>query len=250
MRLHWDVTTDDVTNVKAFLDRMKDNAFVKNRIAKNVTGPKPVFSKDEFWYEMLACLLTTQQRSGPDSAIARLIGAEPFPLSHSICSSSDQLEVLVRDVLSKAGGIRRSNKIAGEASENLRRLTEGGWAEMEAAWGRLTAMDDPASERETARVIDKELKGFGPKQARNLLQSLGLTRYEIPIDSRIVKWLHKFDFPVHVPAQALSYAEAYELILDGFQELCRRCEVHPCVLDAAIFASFDGDAWNRARVIG
>ena len=33
--------------------------------------------------------------------------------------------------------------------------------------------------------MSERLAGFGPKQARNLLQGLGLTRYEIPIDSRI-----------------------------------------------------------------
>jgi hypothetical protein len=32
-------------------------------------------------------------------------------------------------------------------------------------------------------------KGVGPTQARNLLQSLGLTWYEIPLDSRVVRWL-------------------------------------------------------------
>src|SRR3712207_8726784 len=40
------------------------------------------------------------------------------------------------------------------------------------------------------RSIDDSLKGFGPKQSRNLLQGLGLTRYEIPIDIRITRWFN------------------------------------------------------------
>jgi len=44
-------------------------------------------------------------------------------------------------------------------------------------------------ERE-ACILLQELKGIGPKQSRNLRQALGLLRYEIPIDSRIVKWLN------------------------------------------------------------
>jgi hypothetical protein len=35
-----------------------------------------------------------------------------------------------------------------------------------------------------AGYIQETFEGFGPKQSRNLLQALGLTRYEIPIDIR------------------------------------------------------------------
>jgi hypothetical protein len=38
-------------------------------------------------------------------------------------------------------------------------------------------------ERKCAEMINDTLLGFGPKQSRNLLQRLGLTKYEIPIDS-------------------------------------------------------------------
>ena len=57
-------------------------------------------------------------------------------------------------------------------------------------------------ERETARWIASRLVGFGPKQSRNLLQSLGLGRYEIPLDSRFA-------------------------------------HLYPCMLDAAVSASME-----------
>jgi hypothetical protein len=46
-------------------------------------------------------------------------------------------------------------------------------------------------ERIVARVLDEQLRGIGPKQSRNLLQELGLTRYEIPLDSRVAGWLNE-----------------------------------------------------------
>ncbi len=88
------------------------------------------------------------------------------------------------------------------------------------------------------------MAGFGPKQSRNLLQGLGLSRYEIPLDSRIAKWLNKYGFPMMLSAAALGDRNYYGLISDGFQQLAQCCEIMPCVLDAAIFSSIDGDGWN------
>ena len=81
-------------------------------------------------------------------------------------------------------------------------------------------------------------KGFGPKQSRNLLQELGLTRFEIPIDSRVTGWLNKaLKFPFEVTSQALSDKHVYNLILDAVNKLCKECGTFPCVLDAAIFSA-------------
>ena len=92
-------------------------------------------------------------------------------------------------------------------------------------------------------MVDERLIGFGPKQARNLLQALGLTRYEIPLDSRITKWLNEFGFPMTLSSSALGDSGYYELVLDGIQELCRHSDGYPCVLDAVIFTSFDKVEW-------
>ncbi len=102
-------------------------------------------------------------------------------------------------------------------------------------------------ERESAEYINDHLKGFGPKQARNLLQSLGLTRYEIPVDSRIIKWLNEFGFPIKLSSTGLTDKNYYNFILDGLQQLCERSGVYPCVLDAAIFSSFDTE-WPEDKL--
>ena len=82
-----------------------------------------------------------------------------------------------------------------------------------------------------------------------LLQGLKLSRFEVPIDSRITKWLNDFGFPVKLTASALSDQNYFEFASDGFQRLAEACGIVPCVLDAAIFSRFDGDGWTAENVV-
>ena len=90
-----------------------------------------------------------------------------------------------------------------------------------------------------ADFLHNEFKGFGPKQSRNFLQSLGLTKYEIPIDSRISQWLNNFGFPIRLSSTSLSDKAFYHFVSDGIIELCEKAGIYPCELDAGIFSSFD-----------
>jgi hypothetical protein len=76
------------------------------------------------------------------------------------------------------------------------------------------------------------------------LQAVGLTRYEIPIDSRIAKWLRKSNFPVPISAILLSDPEYYDFVLDGFQQRSAAADIFPCELDAIIFAQADNGTWG------
>jgi thermostable 8-oxoguanine DNA glycosylase len=105
--------------------------------------------------------------------------------------------------------------------------------------------DSQTNERQHARILANKLIGFGPKQSRNFIQTLGLSKYEIPIDSRIIKWLNAFGFPLKISSIVLQDAYFYEYILDVIRELCDRAEIYPCMLDAVIFASFDNDEWTE-----
>lgn len=101
------------------------------------------------------------------------------------------------------------------------------------------ANSSPRLERETASFISASLKGFGPKQSRNMLQWLGLTRHKIPLDSRMIKWLNNTGFPIRLAAQGLADEAYYCFVLDGIQELCKHAKVPPCIFDVAVFASFE-----------
>lgn len=85
-----------------------------------------------------------------------------------------------------------------------------------------------------ADEIAEIILGFGPKQSRNFLQHLGLTCFEIPLDSRLQKYFEK-ELNWYISAKGLSDIKYYHLVMDSIQELCRQAKIYPCLLDAAIF---------------
>jgi hypothetical protein len=256
MRIRWEVSDAEIDRVKVFFAGQAARPFVCKRIDKNVLGPTPQITPELVWRVAVACLLTTQQRSGPGTAISRFISLEPNPLSLDACRRAKAVAAFVAQTLTDSGGIRRTGVIGAELAHNLAWLDErDGWAKLEeavAALGECRARNpreaDIGVERRAALVVHDNLKGFGPKQSRNLWQGLGLTRYEIPADSRVSKWLREYGFPLEVSANSLGDLAVYLLIMDGFQALCRKVGVLPCVLDAAIFASFDKKDWGDGEV--
>ena len=248
MKLLWQIEDIDIQKVTSFYDKQKNNSFVLNRIERNIRKNLPPFSNDLFWEAMISCLITTQQRSGPDSAVTKFICTKPFPLNYPKCKSSDNLQSTSEGTITAFGGLRRGSRIAGEITFNFTWLENGGWDIIATMVDSLSRNQTPEMERKSCEVIIDNLKGFGPKQSRNLLQSLGLTRFEIPVDSRITKWLKAFGFPMKLSATALSDRNYYDFVLDGFQQICASCDIFPCVMDAAIFSSFDTE-WPEDRLI-
>jgi hypothetical protein len=249
MKHTWTVEPADIEKVKAFLADHQDDLFVRRRIERNLGAEKPAVEKAGFWQQMVACLLTTQQRAGPTSAVTRFIRTTPFPLAYSTCLEQPNVAAFAKRTLTNFGGLRRTNRLAAEVAANLSALEAGLWQRTLDTLDTLRTEQGVKAEREAADFIADTFHGFGPKQARNLLQSLGLTRHEIPIDSRITKWLNEFGFPVRLSASALADRDYYSFVTDGLQALCRACGVVPCVLDAAVFASFDGDGWTEENIV-
>jgi hypothetical protein len=249
MKLIWQVDPDDVKRLQAFYRAYENDPMVRERRLRNLSADRPKPNKSTVLYAMVACLLTTQQRSGPGSATTRFISTKPFPLSYDQCSTQPDLEAWAAQVLNNFGGLRRHNRIADELNTNLAHLENGLWDDTLALLDQLRLSDSPELERAAASFISMHFKGFGPKQSRNLLQSLGLTRYEFPIDSRIVKWLKAFGFPLQLSTWSLSDPGYFDLVSDGFQQLCLQSGLVPCLVDAAIFSSFDNGGWTEENVV-
>jgi hypothetical protein len=248
MKHGWLIEPDDVKKLKALLARHEDNPFVKKRVKRNLRADKPKVETEAFWQQMVCCLLTTQQRSDPDTPVGRFIGAEPFGLGYAVCFGQKDLRGYAKKLLTDFRGIRRTTVIPDHLAENLELLEQGFWKQTLNSLENLRLHQDQATERKTADFIAKHFAGFGPKQSRNLLQCLGLTRYEIPIDSRVIDWLTEFGFPVHLSANVLGDRHYYCFVLDGVQELCKASDVMPCVLDAAIFVDRNPTAWTEENV--
>lgn len=248
MRITWHFEPADVERVQAFFETHQANPFVRQREVTNLAENKPPVAKEDVWEKMVACLLTTQQRSGPDSPISRFM-ARPFPLRWEVCVEPESLAEFARDLMADFGGIRRSTTIGKQMATNMQKIQGPTWETTLEKLDALRTGVEAGVEREAADFIDDTFAGFGPKQSRNLLQMLGLSRYEIPIDSRITKWLNTQGFPVKLTAGPLQDQHYYAFVSDGFQQLAAACGIFPCLLDAAIFSSFDGDGWTEENVV-
>lgn len=249
MDIQWSISPEDVSRVTKLIERQSGNALVRARRERNLAKSKPPVTRDRFWRAMVSMRLTTRQKSGPDSFVARFIRKNPFPLAYKAVGGSQHPETFIARALKAAGGIRFADKIASELSQNFSRLETSEWAPILEQCNRLTRLVSREVEIEVADHVRKHFLGFGPKQSRNLLQSLGLTRYEIPIDSRLTDWLNEFGFPVRLSATALADDNYYRFISDGIQVLCERSGVLPCIFDAAVFASRDSVDWTDENVI-
>lgn len=233
------ISTEDIAKVAELVARSEKNPFVKRRRQRNLGQPRPEVSRATAWMAIIGCLLTTQQKSGPGKPVSRFLGGCPFPFSYDTCQAHSQLEPFARETLSGFGGIRRSPTIANQIVRALRQLEQGQWEILLAHAARVDAANDFEVERVAARYIAETFDGFGPKQARNFLQWLGVAKYEIPIDSRVTKWLNREIMSFDLNANLLSDATYYEMVSDGIIALCRQASIPPCVFDAAVFASFD-----------
>jgi len=248
LNLIWEIVDSDIQKIKTFYTNQKNKSFVKNRIERNIGGNRPAFTESIFWKSMISCLLTTQQRSGPDSAVTKFISTSPFPLTLSACKKTKNVSELVKSTIQQFGSIRRGEMIGQEVFSNYNWLENGGWKIILLHIEDIISNSSVHKERTAAEIIISNMKGFGPKQSRNLLQSLGIAKYEIPIDSRITKWLNNFGFPIKLSATALSDNNYYNFVSDGFQKLCKKCNIYPCVMDAAIFASYDKE-WPKDKLV-
>lgn len=244
---------EDSVMIRKFVDAFASDRFVVERTRDNVDGPAPTWDQERFWRVLVGCLLTTQQRSTTGSAVDRFMATKPFPLALNLCRTQPVLE-FVHQTLTDFGGIRFTSKIARQVKENVEMLKNGGWTKVERLFNQLRSQrerepqpSDKKLERDAARLVDGLFSGFGPKQSRNFWQWLGLTRYEIPLDSRVAKWVNaSLSFKMDV--NNLAYANRYEAYLDRIQEACAAAGVLPCVLDAAAFNDENKSVSNLSQL--
>jgi hypothetical protein len=248
MDIQWNINREDIQKVQDFLIKHK-NPFVEKVINRNVLRQNILLDRDSLIRNILMCLVTSQQKSGPNTPVGIFLNRNPFPVNYTLISKDKNIEALVKKILIQNGLTRYINKIPVFFAENFRILENSGWKIFSTAETELMNNGTKEMERNIADQIHEMLKGFGPKQSRNLLQALGLTKYEVPIDSRITSWLNEFGFPIQLSATGLQDKAYYHFVSDGFQALCKQVDVYPCVLDAAIFSSFDNGQWTKENSV-
>ncbi len=245
MKLLWEIDQLDIEKVQSFYAKWCQDPLVRSREQRNVKTPRPTINRETIWMALVGCLLTTQQRSGPGRAVKRFLDVNPFPLNYLECCRRRDIEKFARNALTSFGGIRRSPTIANQLSNNFKILEDGLWETLLSRAEEINVTNSPALERDLAHLLAEHLYGIGPKQSRNLLQWIGVSKYEIPVDSRITKWLNRTLLNYHLSANLLADNTYYDMVSDGIQLLCDRANLYPCLLDAAIFTSFDG-GWDES----
>jgi hypothetical protein len=65
LRLEWVIEDQDKQNVAELIEKQSSNRYYIDRMERNVSLDHMIpFSRDRFWKAILACLMSTQQKSG------------------------------------------------------------------------------------------------------------------------------------------------------------------------------------------
>jgi hypothetical protein len=242
-----------INAIRKIVEARRHDPFFKRRYERNVENPPSQFSKDEFWRWMIVCMCTSVQRSGPNSRVSKFVRETPFPLRLSVCQTQKNLRQFSENVL-RSRGLRFGPRISKQIENNMDWLSNGGWKLVQERFNSLANVASKSSpeqriaeERKTARLVMGRyggLAGFGPKQARNLWQCIGVTQYEIPLDSRVCDWVNALPSSFGIQPKKLYGSVAYyEAKMSEIQSLCLAAGVLPCEFDAAVFSAADNDPW-------
>jgi hypothetical protein len=238
MEIRWIISNEDLGNYADFVERFRHHSVVQKRISRNIKHDDVKISKASFWQTLIGCLVTTRQKAGEGSRVKNFMETDKNLLNINFCLKTPNLVGKSKKILSWYG-LRRSETIAAQIGKNGNWLKEGGWIEVKRELENIASHTTKKKERETARFLQRRFDGLGPKQSRNLIQWMGLSKYEIPLDSRMVKVLHNLNFPAPLSAQALADEGYYCFIEDGIQLIMKKIGVYPCVFDACAFASLE-----------
>jgi len=241
MEFQWIIRASHKKAYQDFIDQYKDHDFVRSRVARNIKHVDVTISKGIFWEALLGCFLTTQQRSGKGSRVELFLKSGDALLDVDHCLKLSNLKNVAETSLAK-NGLRRTERIAAEIDHAATQLKTVGWHHIRSQLETIASHTTANKERIVAHFLKEHFLGLGPKQSRNLIQWMGLSKYEIPLDSRMVKVLRDLTFPVPLSPTALADEGYYCFIEDAIQLLMAQINVYPCVFDACAFASFEKNA--------
>jgi thermostable 8-oxoguanine DNA glycosylase len=233
MELIWKLSDSDINKVRDYVNTNK-NQNVERIINRNINHIDRIIDKDSLLRTMLICLLSSETDSYPENKIEQMLIKRPSLLNYQYLFKVRNIEFLLQQVFQTFGITKYVNKVPKYFSTNFEFLEESDWI-LESDLNRsleqeLTKFD----ERRLADMVDKSFKGFGSKEARCFLLALGVTKYEIPIDFKLIKWLENFCFPIKFSKTALQDVLFYHFVSDGIQKLCEISEIYPCILYTSI----------------
>lgn len=212
------------------INKYKDHEDVKRRIANNIENEDKQVSREKFWRALLLGVITSGRK---ESEVEKIKALPIFDLE--AVSQEKDLQTFFASQLCCLGC---QNRFSEYLSDNYERMNRT-WDKLQQQLATLQENISVAKERQTANCL-QDFKGIGPKQSRNMLQMLGLSRYVIPIDSRISRALRELGgMDMLENKMNLSNEKTYRQIEDQVIDLCKELEIEPCVLEACLYRAFE-----------
>jgi thermostable 8-oxoguanine DNA glycosylase len=235
MELIWKLSDSDINKVRDYISKNK-NQSVERIVNRNINHIDRIIDRDTLLRTMLICLLSSETDSYPKSKIELMFIKKPYLLSYQYLFKVRNIEILFQEVFQTFGITKYLNKVPRYFSTNFEFLEDTDWALESDIIGSMEHELTKLDERKLADMVDRSFKGFGSKEARSFLLALGVTKYEIPIDYKLIKWLENFGFPIKFSKTALQDILFYHFVSDGIQKLCEISEISPCVLYTSIIS--------------
>ena len=239
MKPIWEIDKATIQRWREFVSSNIKNDEVLDRKKRNVDRKDIDLSKASLWRVLVGCQVTTQQKSGPNTPVRRFLDSTSPALSYQACCRNLLLlDMLERELTS--AGLRRAITIAGNLAHIIGELKDGEWKILIEQLSTLKSNTTIGKEQKVAAYLQsRKYPGIGPKQSRNFIQWVGLSRYEIPLDSRVLKKLKEMGCTFVPRSTALSDETVYRFVQCGLQQIADELDIYPCMLDACIFSSFD-----------
>jgi hypothetical protein len=128
----------NIEAVRKIVDAKQQDPFFKRRHERNVKNPPLLFSRDQFWRQMIVCICTSVQKSGPKSRVSKFVREEPFQLRLAVCVGHENLRLFAEEIL-RSRGLRFGRKLAQQIEANMGWLKGGGWATVEEQFNKLVS---------------------------------------------------------------------------------------------------------------
>jgi hypothetical protein len=233
MELVWKLSDSDITYVRDFV-KANRNQKTDRVTGRNINHIDRAIDKDSILRAMLICLLSSETDSYPESRVEQMFIKKPYLLSYQYLFRVRNIEYAFQEFFQMFGITKFVNKVPKFFSANFEFLEASNW-ELESEIVKALEHDlTKYDERELADSVDRSFKGFGSKEARSFLLELGITKYEIPIDTMLRNWLKSFNFPIKFSRIALQDIMFYHFVSDGIQKMCEISDIYPCVLYSSI----------------
>lgn len=241
MLAEWTIDKATISQWQCLVDDQWKKKLPQRRYEVNVRRVGIDLSKKNVWRALVGCQVTTQQRSGPKSAVSRFLKSNSAALSIVACRDAANLDKMLDRELTQAG-LRRAPTIAKNLAIIWNHLETGEWKELIQQLEALRTYPTILKERSVVDyLLGGKYPGLGQKQSRNFIQWVGVSRYEVPLDSRVLKKMKELGASFIPSGSALTDEAVYLFVQECLQQVARALDIYPCMLDACIFASFDVD---------